>query len=220
MPARHNAVKDRIRRTAAEVFMEHGYHGASIREICRRARVNVAAVNYHFSGKLGLYQAVIEDLLRQNLEQRPPERGQSAGLPAEHRLYLFVDNFLRCILDGGGDGRQSLAGRLITREISNPRIDMNRLVDLFVRPHSKVLRAVVQELLGPDSPPDLVRHASFSIAGQCFYYMHAWPLLQAQDALAPLTESDITRLAKLITAFSLGGLQALAQGPTNAPNPE
>ena len=44
----------RLLDAAREVFSEHSFQGATVREICRRAEANVAAVNYHFGNKEGL----------------------------------------------------------------------------------------------------------------------------------------------------------------------
>ncbi|MEL7043313.1 MAG: CerR family C-terminal domain-containing protein [Pseudomonadota bacterium] len=40
------------------LFGTRGYEGVSVREICDAARMNIAAINYHFGGKEGLYRAV------------------------------------------------------------------------------------------------------------------------------------------------------------------
>ena len=42
---------------AARLFAERGFARVTVRDICRKARANVAAVNYHFGGKHGLYTA-------------------------------------------------------------------------------------------------------------------------------------------------------------------
>ena len=52
--------KNRIISAAIEEFAEHGYHAATIRDICKRAGVNIAAINYHFSGKAELYRRSLE----------------------------------------------------------------------------------------------------------------------------------------------------------------
>lgn len=51
--------KEKILETASELFATSGYHGASIRDIAKKAEVNLAAVNYHFKNKDGLFAAVI-----------------------------------------------------------------------------------------------------------------------------------------------------------------
>ena len=58
----------RIIKAAARIFAEHGYEGASIRNIVANADVNQAAINYHFGSKEGLYRAVLGGALRALLE--------------------------------------------------------------------------------------------------------------------------------------------------------
>lgn len=50
--------KKRIIEVAAILFAQKGFEGASVREIAKKAEVNLAAINYHFSSKQNLYEAV------------------------------------------------------------------------------------------------------------------------------------------------------------------
>jgi AcrR family transcriptional regulator len=40
--------RDRILTAAEEAFAIHGFNGVSLRDVVKRADVNLAAVNYHF----------------------------------------------------------------------------------------------------------------------------------------------------------------------------
>ena len=56
---RRDNTETRILETAGHVFAETGFQAAKVRDICARAGVNLAAVNYHFGDKLGLYKEVL-----------------------------------------------------------------------------------------------------------------------------------------------------------------
>src|SRR5207247_1808567 len=63
----------RLIETGAEVFARHGLAGARVRDIVEGARANLAAVNYYFGGKQGLYRATLRHLARQGLAASPPK---------------------------------------------------------------------------------------------------------------------------------------------------
>src|SRR6202000_2685747 len=79
---------------AAEVFAEAGFQNATVREICRRADANIAAINYHFGDKEALYLEVIRDSHAKTLEKYPPLLGLSPDAPAEKKLRAFVHSLL------------------------------------------------------------------------------------------------------------------------------
>ena len=57
------STRARIREAAEQLFAEHGFRRVTVRDISRAARVNVAAVNYHFGDKMGLYQEVVQSAI-------------------------------------------------------------------------------------------------------------------------------------------------------------
>jgi len=52
--------RDAIIKAAVVLFAEKGFEGTSVRDIVTKARVNQAAINYHFKGKSGLYLEVLK----------------------------------------------------------------------------------------------------------------------------------------------------------------
>ncbi|MCK5236145.1 MAG: TetR family transcriptional regulator [Deltaproteobacteria bacterium] len=55
-----DSTKDRILDAAESIFAEKGFKGSSVRAITEKAGVNIAAVNYHFSSKTGLLEAICD----------------------------------------------------------------------------------------------------------------------------------------------------------------
>ena len=58
-PASDEITRTRLLEAAGPAFASEGFHKAKIRDICACAGANVAAVNYHFGDKLGLYIEVL-----------------------------------------------------------------------------------------------------------------------------------------------------------------
>ena len=47
--------RQRLLDAAERLFAEHGFHGVSLRTITAEAGMNLAAANYYFGGKEGLF---------------------------------------------------------------------------------------------------------------------------------------------------------------------
>ncbi len=56
----NESTKERIIDTALALFALKGLEGTSVRDISQKANVNVAAISYYFTNKLGLYHAVLK----------------------------------------------------------------------------------------------------------------------------------------------------------------
>jgi TetR/AcrR family transcriptional regulator, regulator of cefoperazone and chloramphenicol sensitivity len=55
--------RERLLAEAARLFADQGFRKVTVREICRAADANVAAINYHFGDKLGLYRDVLQSAI-------------------------------------------------------------------------------------------------------------------------------------------------------------
>ncbi len=194
--------RQRLVEAAGRVFAEKGYRAATVRDIIRQAGANLAAVNYHFGDKDGLYAAVLEHTYVKALEKHPPDGGLEPGAPAEKRLHGFIRSFLQRIFD---EDVQACYGRLMARELVEPTAALDGVVNR-IRPLYGRLCAIVKEIAGPDAGVDRVERSAKSVVGQILFYKHAAPVLQRLEgrrAGAP----DIDALARHIADFSIHGLK-------------
>ena len=60
--------KTRILEAATILFAQKGFDGTSIREICKKANVNLCMISYYWGGKQELYQRIIDDLIEKQIE--------------------------------------------------------------------------------------------------------------------------------------------------------
>lgn len=197
--------RHRLLHAAGEVFAERGFREASIREITERAGTNVAAVNYHFRDKHGLYLSVI----RQSHERAL--RMQSAALHdvsvgAEERLALFIDGFLRSVL---GEAEPAVYSRLFTREMIDPTEALETFVEDEVRPKSALLAQLLGELLGLPENDRLVRMLIPTVISQVVFWHNCRPVLERMLPELTYSGADVDRISAHVTRFMLAGLREL-----------
>ena len=53
--------RQKILSATGKVFAQGGYRAMTLRQVTREAKVNLAAVNYHFGSKLNLMRALLRD---------------------------------------------------------------------------------------------------------------------------------------------------------------
>ena|SRR5690349_12941636 len=209
--------RQRLIEAAAEVFAAEGFRCATVRQICARAKANVAAIHYHFGGKEEIYRELLRELGRRAFERYPPTLGLPANPTQEQRLFAFVHAFLLRVLSDDGFARH---GRVLSREMIDPSPAIDHVVEEFLRPSFDYLRGIVAALLGPGAGEREVRLAARSIVAQCAFYHHARALIERLSPAEPRDPAAIRALAEHVTQFSLEGLRGLRSrepGPARAP---
>jgi AcrR family transcriptional regulator len=192
---------------AGEVFAEAGFRDATVREICRRAGANVAAINYHFGDKENLYLEVLRYAHGKALAKYPPMLDLPDDAPPEKKLRAFVHSLLLRIFD---KGPTSWHGKLMSREMIEPTAALDSLVEERMRPMVAQLWKIVAEILDCPVNDERVRLCSLSVVSQGVFYNHCRPVVSRlfPDKL-PHDEESIERLADHITKFSLAAMKHL-----------
>lgn len=204
----------RILRTAGEVFATKGFKRATVRDICAKAGVNVAAVNYHFGGKEALYLETILYWKNIAFDKHPtPETGtQSSQQDPEGQLREFIRALVLRVLDEG-DG--SLFARLIAREHMEPTKAFDELVEIFVRPYFIWLSSLVARLSCLHADNESVRLCCASVVGQCLYFHYAKPVFERLFCKKHFSGEEMEKIADHIYRFTLGGLRQIGESVTN-----
>ena len=121
----------RVLEAAGEVFADLGYRAATVRQICEKAGANIAAVNYYFGDKEGLYLAVLRSVPDAQAEKYPAHSGLSDGATAEQQLRAYVQSLLHRVFDAGRPGWHA---KIIAREMVEPTRALDTLLEEVARP--------------------------------------------------------------------------------------
>jgi AcrR family transcriptional regulator len=209
MRLRNHATRARTRQAllaaAGRVFAEHGYGNTTVRQICREAGANVAAVNYHFGGKERLYLEVIRQVHSQAVSKYPLDLDLGPAAGPEERLRAFVRSFLFRVFD---PGPSAWMVKLIALEMINPSVALDSLVRERIRPMAEALTGIVREMLGSRADAERVRLHGLSVVSQCLFYAHCRSMVRKLYPDLKLGFEEVERLADHIVQFSLAALRA------------
>jgi AcrR family transcriptional regulator len=203
-----SATRDRLLAAAIDLFAEHGFDGVTVREICQRAHTNIAAVNYHFRDKLGLYWAVIGMAIEHMRDTGDLTKRVAPDASAEERLRHYVRTYLRRLTTV--DGPASWIHRIMRHETTNPTPAAPQIFDLAIRPRLEYLSGVIAELIGCAITDPRVVRCVISVQAQCLIYRPD-PFHNAIRAKWPVFPGPSEALAEQIAEFSLAGIRAMAR---------
>jgi AcrR family transcriptional regulator len=192
--------RQRLLDAAGEIFADKGFKAATVRDICTKVQVNVAAINYHFGDKEHLYIEAVK-LAHCGREFTPPD--WPPGTAPAVKLRHFIRHMLTNLLD---PSRPDWHGRLMMREMAEPTEACAAVVEAFIRPMAMHLMEMVREILPPGTEQTDVHLNCFSIVGQCLFYRIHRPVILQLVGPAEYATYDVDRLAEHIAQFSLAAL--------------
>ena len=196
--------RERLIAAAGQLFADHGFRKVTVREICRIAHANVAAVNYHFGDKLGLYREVLETAIAAQQGTTAAARAAGEGLPAEQRLREFIRVFTERV----AMHPPSWVRGLIYREMADPTPALDEIVDRGIRPRFDYLCSIVADLLGCPVSDERVLPCAGSVHSQLILSVPN-PIASRMRPAAPHGPAEIASIVDHITAFSLGGIERM-----------
>ena len=203
---RDTETRDRLLKAAERLFADRGFKKVTVRDICRAARANVAAVNYHFGDKLGLYREVMQSAIDGMRGTNDAAREAGAGQPPEEQLRRYIAIFVHRVLTPGND----TIHKLITREMNDPTPALDALVEQGVRPRVEYLSGLIGAIIGCDPADQRVLRCVASVQAQTLAYMPN-PIATRLGLANKPTAGNLSDIADHIADFSLAGVNAVGR---------
>ncbi|KPJ93362.1 MAG: hypothetical protein AMJ53_07385 [Gammaproteobacteria bacterium SG8_11] len=208
--------RSRLLKAGIRLFAESGFKGVSVRELCAEAEANVAAVQYHFGGKEGLYRAIFEDTLEED----------------DSRFRTAMDNINTVIDNANGDRTQlSLAlelyiksffarfpldehkrwfSVLVLRELSFPGQGFDLIYERRAKPSQQVLTRIVAASDGIDENSESARLQAHALIGTIMGVIISRNILLRSMQWQSYTPENLTSLFDVISKLLYSALSLTA----------
>lgn len=187
------------------MFAQHGFDGASVRQITRDAGANLGAVTYHFGSKRALYAQVVTEAFTPVVE-RVGDAARRADSPSARltRVVEVLFDFL---------GANPDLPRLLLQEVSAGKSPPPELVALIQRNLQSISGILADGWKDGSFRPGHPVLTALSVISQPIYMSIMAPLLKDVGGL-DLTDPEVRAMATLhVQRFVLAGLAGLQEEP-------
>ena len=202
--------RNSIMKAAVQLLAEKSYQGTSVRDIVAKARVNQAAINYHFKGKEGLYLEVLKMAFEKLTEQAGFEPEKLKSLAREEALRSFVHQQLRPLLFRD---ELSLYIRIFAGEAAYPSKVFLKFMAKNSVSYLTAAVDIVQRFLPSGTDRRVALCGAIWLMGQCSTFVRNRELF-AQEPFKIAPDSPfVDELTDLISRLALGGLRQASKAP-------
>ena len=197
--------RSRILDVAEELFSEKGFDRVSVRDITKKARVNLASINYHFGSKEDLIAAIFErEVVPVNQARlvalEKVERASKKDPKLEDILEAFIRPAVQCSMGKpkGGKAFSKLFGRCL----SEPSPEIEALLKRQFEPLVAKMDAALMKAM-----PHLTRSDIFWRMKFTFGALHHWLLTKDRFLPACLEKSETEEQIQKLISFSAAGFR-------------
>lgn len=196
--------REKLLRAASRAFAEKGFHETRVATICKRAGTNVAAVNYYFGSKAGLYAETWRYTYLKADLNAPPQETAPDRAGAEKQLSAFIHDLVR---DFSNQGKIGQLNRLFILELISPTGLIDDTIQQLVEPRRERLQNIIAKVAGPGISHQQLIFCEMSVMNQCRIFLTTSHQFIEFAIGQPIDDEIITRIAEHISAFSIAGIQ-------------
>jgi len=191
--------KERLSNAALKLFAQKGFASTKVADICILAEANIAAFNYHFGSKEGLYtfistQAFLSALPSQHALLEPKESS------SKEELYAHIHYLISQVKEPAFD--------ILEHEISNPTGLINKLIQEALSPYEDKLIEHIYKIASSKMDEKNAKMYYQSILSQCLFSHEIKILSKKQTNTSSSSSNNLEEYTQHIYNFSLAGIEA------------
>lgn len=205
--ARSDGVEKRnhILEVAGSIYAQKGFARTTSREICVAAGTDMAAVNYHFGNKDGLYGAILVEAHAQFIKLDDLEAIAQSDKSAESKLRALIG----LLVERSSGTTVPWGLRVLLHELMAPSAHLAVMERKAALPKVQLIMTIVADVLGVQVKHPVVQRSVAFVVMPCIMMVIA-PQEIIQEIL-PGLKADRQALVDDMMRYALAGLKSLAK---------
>lgn len=160
-PKDSEKTRAKIIEAAGQLFTEKGYTGVTVREIVKKAKMPLGAMNYHFRSKEALYREVLLEACRKMATSKSDRERLLILEPREALRTIiteYANNFYK-------QHRGNWEIRIIMRESGQPSDVFMDVAEAYCKPEIELIAGILGKIVNKPAEAMQVRFAVMTLLG-------------------------------------------------------
>jgi AcrR family transcriptional regulator len=214
---RADATREALVRVALDRFGAKGFEATSTREIANAAKVNLAAIGYHFGGKEGLRKACAEHVaavigrtlgpVLRNVGPFKPLAPEEAEAAISRALAAGIDFVVV-------SAEAEPIVRFVLRELTEPSSTFDIIHDSAMRPAHERICILWARATGGDPESEATRLATLAMLGQVLYFRIARRVVLRRMDWRGIARHEAAAIKSVILRNLDGAIEAARRAPS------
>lgn len=196
--------KSKILEAAGQLIAQNGFAQTTNKEIAKLAEVDLAAINYHFDGRDGLYSAVLAEAHTHYLNEQQLLALVDSPLPPTQKLETFFATLVSKLVE-----KDVWHSKVFIRELFSPTSHLQAFMQSDGARKFQAVRKIISQVSELDENHPALLPCVLSVVAPCMMLLIVGSNLPAP--IQDISKMNAQQLVKHLMTFSLAGLEAIKQ---------
>ncbi len=199
-----STTREKILATATKLFIEHGFAQTTIRDICTVAKVNLAAVNYHFKSKQQLIETIICTIVEKRSQSKLKVLSDRTVSNEQEWQQVIIDFINSMVLDDiSGSKNDFILIRQFMNELQSSPKFFSEVHHKYFEPLDRELIRYIKMGLSPSAPPGSAALWLMTINSQCISFRQHCTILNTLSEDVDFSQPQSAKLVATHIANSV-----------------
>lgn len=196
--------KSKILNAAGTLIAQNGFAQTTNKQIAKVAEVDLAAINYHFDGRDGLYKAVLTEAHTHYINEQQLFELVESSLPPTQKLEIFYESLISKLAE-----KDVWYSKVFIRELFSPTPYLQEFMANDGARKFQSVRKIISQVSGLDENNPALLPCVLNVVAPCMMLIIA--STNIPTPIQNISQMDAKQLVQHLMTFSLAGLAAIKQ---------